>query len=478
MLNENKNIDQIFREKLVDYEKTPPMFLWTNIQGELNTHRKIHRIAILKTLGIAAAVALAFLAGWQMTNTDHKDTASISKITEQHTVIQDIEPSSNNKASGDDLLTVYSNPTGSNISGVTPRSNHKGSSKLSSFATFGANTTFLNIDNPSSVQNLKELELFNTEKDFLDKLHQNLKVVKKLTDWIATVGKDSLIKTNDSKAMITGPLNHSTDEGSARLAMNNPVRKSNGRWSLKAEFAPVFKSNALNGGQKTDLFPNGSKNYPSQETNTESTLSGGMMAGYKVGKRFHIKSGIVFNNLRQTTRNVGFMGRNSLYDVPGSATLASTPAGQVSLNRVGNTRSEAINNSSYLLANASTSTAANELKQDIKFIEIPVQATYNLIDNQFSVGLTGGISTNILVGNKAVLIENGEKISDGETANMRNVVYSGAVGFEIGYEITNRIKLTIEPRIKHFINSLSTNKSVNFKPGRIEIVTGLSYCFN
>ena len=110
--------------------------------------------------------------------------------------------------------------------------------------------------------------------------------------------------------------------------------------------------------------------------------------------------------------------------------------------------------------------------------QIPVQATYKLIDRKIAVGLTGGISTNILVGNKAILSENGEQISTGETANMRNVVYSGSVGFEVGYEITNRITLTVEPRLKHFINSISSNKSVNYKPSQMAIVTGLTYSFN
>ena len=75
-------------------------------------------------------------------------------------------------------------------------------------------------------------------------------------------------------------------------------------------------------------------------------------------------------------------------------------------------------------------------------------------------------------------IENGEKISTGETSNMRNIVYSTAVGLEIGYAITNRITLTVEPRLKQFINSISTNKSVNYKPSQVAIVTGLTYSFN
>jgi len=480
MLNENKNIDQIFREKLGDYEKTPPMFLWTNIQGGLNARRRVWRIALIKTVGIAAAIVLAFFAGWQLTSPDNLGFVRHESVAEQHGVNQNItiDPLSNKNSINTDLLTNNSGQVISNPAALTPTVNRTTSSNLSLLATFGANTTFLDHDNRLSAQNQGELALFDTEKDFLEKLQQNFKMVKKLTDWIAAVKKDSIIGAEDSKLMNIDQYRYKTPEGPVAVALNNPARNNKGRWSLKAEFAPVFNSQAQNDGQITYLFSNGSQSYKPQETNTENTFSGGMVAGYKVGKRLIIKSGIVYNNIRQTTQNVDFMGTNSLYNVPGNATLASTPAGQVSLNKAAGTRKTAVLNSSFQLDNLADYSAENELKQDIEFIEIPVQATYKLIDSKFDIGITGGISTNILVGNKAILSENGERISDGETANMRNFVYSGSVGLEMGYEITNRITLTVEPRIKHFLSSLSTSNSVNYKPSQIEIVTGLSYCFN
>jgi hypothetical protein len=203
-----------------------------------------------------------------------------------------------------------------------------------------------------------------------------------------------------------------------------------------------------------------------------------MVAGYKIGKHLIVKSGLVYNNIRQTTRNIDFLGVNTLYNVPGNANLASTPAGQVSLSKEANTYADAVSNSKNQISISTKNSVENELKQDLEFIEIPVHATYKIMDSKLNIGLTGGISTNILVGNKAVLSENGEKTGSGETANMRNIVYSGAIGLEVGYEITNRISLTVEPRLKHFINSLSTSTSVDYKPSQMGIVTGLTYSFN
>jgi len=477
MLNENKNIDQLFREKLGEFEKTPPMYLWTNIQGKLNAHRHERRIALLKTVGVAAAVVLAFLAGWWMTNPINRDTIQRNNVADQRGINNTLYPSNKNITSPE-ILSVTSNKDTSDQSAIPGTDVRSSASKLSSLASFAANTSFIGNNSHATVQKSGETELFNSEKEVPDELHQNSSVVKKLEDWIAAVRNDSIFPTKpNTKSVVIRPYSYSTSDNSVTLAMNNPVR-NNGRWSIKAEFAPVFNNQAQRSGQGNSPMYNNAQNYKPQETTSENTFTGGMVAGYKVGKRLIIKSGFVYNNIRQTTRNVDFMGVNPNYNITGNSNVASTPAGKVNLNKMVNARSAAVLNSDYQLSYLSSSSVNNELKQDIGFIEIPVQATYKLINKKIAVGLTGGISTNILVGNKAILSENGEKISTGETSNMRNIVYSGAVGLEVGYEITNRITLTVEPRLKHFINSISTNKSVNYKPSQMAIVTGLTYSFN
>lgn len=478
MLNENKNIDQLFREKLGEFEKTPPMYLWTNIQGKLNAHRNERRIALLKTFGVAAAVVLAFLAGWWMTNPINKDVIRQNSVADQRGINSNVNPPANKNIATTEILSVTSNEDTSGKPAIHTKEIRSSASKLSSLASFAANTSFIGNNDQATVQKSGEIELFNSEKEFPDKLHQNSSIVKKLADWIAAVRNDSIFPTKpNTKSVVIRPYSYTTSDNSVTRAMNKSLR-NNGRWSIKAEFAPVFNSQAQSSGQGSSLMYNNAQNYKPQETTSENTFTGGMVAGYKVGKRLIVKSGFVYNNIRQTTRNVDFMGVNPTYNITGNSNIASTPAGQVNLNKMVNARSAAVPNSDYLLSNLTRNSVNNELKQDIGFIEIPVQATYKLIDKKIEVGLTGGISTNILVGNKAILSENGEKISTGETSNMRNIVYSGAVGLEVGYEITNRITLTVEPRLKHFINSISANKSVNYKPSQVAVVTGLTYSFN
>jgi len=478
MLNESKNIDQLFKEKLGEYEKTPPMYLLTNIQGRLNAGRKERRFARLKTISVAAAIVLAFLAGWWMTNPTNKVDIPQNKIADHQDDNIKRDQLANDKTTAADEHTANSEKNTTGTVEIHPKALHSSATNLSSLATFAANTTLPGKNNVSTTQETKDLVLFNSEKEFTDKLHHDFKIVKKLADWISAINTDTTpTYKSSSKPAIINPYNPPSPDKSVTFAMNKPLRNS-GRWSIKAEFAPVFNNQAPTGGSGGELLYSSTQSYKPQKSKAENTFSGGMVAGYKVGKRLTIKSGFIYNNLRQTTQNADFTSANLLYNVAGKSSLVSTPVGQVHLDKMINTRIGAILNSDNQLSYTANSSAENMLKQDIGFVEIPVQATYKLINKKIAVGLTGGISTNILVGNKANLLQNGENISTGETSNMRNVVYSGAIGFEIGYEITNRITLTVEPRIKQFINSLSTNKSVNYRPSQMGIVTGLTYSFN
>ena len=150
------------------------------------------------------------------------------------------------------------------------------------------------------------------------------------------------------------------------------------------------------------------------------------MAGYRVSKRIIVKSGAAYRNISQTGQN---------FD-------------------------------------------DNYLKRRFEYIEVPVQVACKLADNKIGVSLTGGFSAAFLIGNKEVLSLNNEQTSKGKTANMQSLTYSGSLGLELGYDITKHITLTVEPRLRHDINSLSALNSVNYKADHLEIATGLTYCFD
>ncbi|MEI6677004.1 MAG: outer membrane beta-barrel protein [Mariniphaga sp.] len=478
MTTGRKDIDQLFREKLGDYEKAPPIFLLSNIQSSLSSNRRVQKLFILKTAVVAASIIVAFLAGWQMTGSN--DT-NISKPLGASTpvIMNNTAPSSVKDNSGDSEDVTNSNLK----SGAVDRSNNlntTSSPNISSFAAFAANTSFIRNDNHLATPKSEELVLSNTEKEFLDKFQNHLKLVKKFTDWIASsIRKDSIsIGSYESKSLALTNYKPVNTDNSVSSSANNSHRINSSKWILKAELSPVFNSQIQNNASKTGDQSGSSQGYTSQWTTAENTFAGGVVAGYKIGKRLIIKSGVAYNNIRQTTRNTDFTGVNSMSDQPGNSTIAFTPSGQVRITKTAESLNDAILKSNSQFNSTANYSDAGVLKQNIEFIEIPLQATYQLINRKVEIGLTGGFSTNILIGNNALLFDYGNLTGSGETSNLRKVVYSGAVGLEVGYAINDRITLTVEPRLKHYINSLNTSKTVDFKPFQMGIATGLIYSFN
>ena len=440
---------------------------------DLDLEKRKRRMAYLRMTGIAAAIFLAFLAGWYSTDFSQKGNTSGKMAT-------GYEQKINNTNIPENKLNAEKNiagkeEKGSRFNQVENEVKNQTAAVIPAYASFAPTTSIIN--NQTTLHKTGELVLFESEKDILDRLDENFKAVKKLAQWFKWTEKDSIKK--DKPSLHIADLNSTKNIANNRIAdrpivfTNNQTVSSKGKWSLKAVFAPEFSKQGASGSNQSFATVGGSS---LQETNSSNTYSGGMMTGYKVGKRIIIKSGLVFNNLKQTTKNLTLYSGNTLFASGG--VVANTPSGQVSLTKTSSSSFESVLTSSAQLDFLNSASVNNQLKQDLQFVEIPLQATYIIIDKKINVGFTGGLSSNILIGNKASLIVNGSQASNGETAGMKSVVYSGSVGFEIGYDLSPRITLTIEPRYKHFINSLSTNKSVDFKPNQLGLITGLAYSFN
>lgn len=128
------------------------------------------------------------------------------------------------------------------------------------------------------------------------------------------------------------------------------------------------------------------------------------------------------------------------------------------------------------LATAVVSSNA-KLIQNFEYLEIPLYLRYTLFDSKFDVQMIGGFSTNLLVGNKAFVENSSGRSLVGKTQDMESMNYSSTLGIGVKYDLSKRVSINVEPRIKYYLNSLSSNSSVNYKPYSIGVFTGLSYEF-
>jgi len=440
---EKRPIDQIFRDKLVDFEVNPPVGLLDQIQQEVSFRGRVRRMNQLKTIvGIAAALVLAILAGWYSITPDQY--ATISSTTKIQT--KD--------------LTVLSEPAKENQVPSTDKDH-----QLAFQSNQNHTIAVTKVRKTKSVEPSNKSITSPVSKDGMESLanQQTLNEDEKSTtiDNQTVIPNDVKKSESISNATKRGAeLPYFAEANSAPATRESSATK--GSWGIKAELSPMFSPS------------NQSSSAGAAVSKSINTVCGGMIAAYKLNDKLSISTGLRFSQMKQGTHTAYALNAKSGISYLEPVEKSGNLSGDVSLNLP--------SKSSIVYYNGMQSIPTNEtgsdISQDFKYLEIPVQATYKLLDNKLSLGVTGGISTNILVGNYASMSENGIKLSNGRTQNLRDVIYAGSAGLELGYGLGKNLILTVEPRIKQYMHSVSSNDQINYKPLQMGIFTGITYSFN
>src|SRR5690606_25377857 len=108
-----------------------------------------------------------------------------------------------------------------------------------------------------------------------------------------------------------------------------------------------------------------------------------------------------------------------------------------------------------------------ELSQIFDLVEIPVYLRYMLLESNFDVELVGGINAGLVVGNNAYLDSQYGVQKIGKTKEISTLNLSGTVGVGVTYALGKQFSLAVEPRFNYYLNSISKNPEVDFRPYRI-----------
>jgi len=490
MLAEKHDIDQLFRDRLEGFEETPPMYVWKNIEDSLDKRKKAYRLALIKGLSIAAAVVLAFIAGWMVTQPHQEQATNEVAVVPQKPIAPQPANVAGEKTATGTTQTVVPVKMSTLSASVMPV-------KMMGGPGSGSNHT-VQI-NEAAVLAMAERRQDETMSEINARIPSvpsgsNSALSGRNESWIQFLSKH-LGLDNDNDSQLTALKQKLNDQSiiadNIQKYQDEKENKPFNRWRLAAEASPLFSGQSSSGGQDAPLYAaaNAFSSVSQSSTSTEPTFSGGVMFGYKLNKRLSVRSGIVYSKIRHNTSRVSVFGDNNPefanvrtdYGVNSNSTAyaANTEVGMVNFRKP----PSSIKDGAYLadLSNGvgTTAYASNaDLKQNLEYIEVPVLVAYHLIDRKVNVDLTGGMSTNILVGNNASLFEGGVKTQSGETSQLRDLVYAGTVGLGLGYELSKRVTVTLEPRIKYYLNSISTSSEINYRPYQLGIYTGLTYAFN
>jgi hypothetical protein len=120
---------------------------------------------------------------------------------------------------------------------------------------------------------------------------------------------------------------------------------------------------------------------------------------------------------------------------------------------------------------------AGKIEQYFQYLELPFLLRYKIIDRKLGVNLLGGVSTNILVGNRVSLTSGNKTSNIGTSQDIRNFNYMGNMGLGFDYNISRNLLFTVEPQFKYFLNSInqSSSKLIANRPYMLGMFTGIKF---
>ena len=237
------------------------------------------------------------------------------------------------------------------------------------------------------------------------------------------------------------------------------------KWAISTNASPVYFNSLAEGSSIDEQFNSNSKNYT-------TTLSIGLAGSYAINDKLSLKTGVNSINLSYNTNDVLFESR--MREVDNNIPTISRNAN--ASNMVFSSKNGTVNEISGDVENVIIDNNIGALKQNISYIEVPLELSYKLIDKKFGVEIIGGMSTLFLNQNNISLVTNGLEMEVGRANNLNNIHFSSNVGLGFKYSFWKSFNANFQPMFKYQINTFNEN-SGNFKPYFVGLYSGISFSF-
>lgn len=502
------NIEKYFQEKFKDFEPDFPKESWQNISNQIKSKKTKKNYIWYKFSGLIAMLFLGFF-----TFNSLKDINKIPDKNEiENSVVIDennktLNSTKNNKENDTNISkNNKTNPTDLNNLNIIKEENK---SRKESFTRIQKNNINTNVlINSNKTNNLKLIKIDSFSKN------SNANINKNNDDLIANnsiSNKKSIIKIDyvenklESNNQIEKTFNSNEEINSSSLKdttknnnlsfnttisdniyneklkneinidTSNVVIKTfkielasnidsskvlnlkernvvKNRWEISTLVAPIFINSIKNNSTiSNNLNENDKKYYQS--------LSYGAYIQYQFTSKIGVRLGVSHINSLQETNNVAFTTE---------VDLKNNIFKQNSIHFL-NTNSK--DNQELFSRKVNEGT----IKQEINFIEIPLELNYSLIDKKIKINVLGGASLLILNGDNSYIKTNQNQfINLGNASNINSINYSLNFGFGASYPIFSQMRFHLQPSVRYHINTFSEN---NNNPYYLGIFSGLSFKF-
>ena len=496
-----KNLDKLFQEKLKDYRQTPDDQVWQSIQNSLDEKKKKRRVVPIwwKLGGVAAVLLIALLLinpfdstevdGTIITDTENTQSPDNSQGNDQENKLpeQEFVPESSvvqtEQKTADPSSTSQEETTSEKEKIITPSSGTITSNEARRQTNDGLKEdSSPNITNQPAVDQMisrqEGVAAAQDEKESVEDIEQT-------SDALITGNIDSKDKQDPNKTIIneTAVVEESTEQeeldDSGKKSIFDEIKKqeeeketlaeaSSPKWSVGPSIAPVYFSSF---GEGSPIHSNFVSNSKSGNVN----LSYGVGVAYEISDKLSVRSGLHRVDYGYNTDDITF---SSSLVASTSSQITNINYTSTSRNLVVESRSNPINTEEFVANDiiAQSPSRSGRMVQEFGYLEVPMELNYSLIDRKLNIDIIGGISSLFLVNNNVTLESSGTSTEMGQANNLNDVNFSTNVGLGVNYELTDKMKVHLEPMFKYQLNTFSDTEG-NFQPYSLGIYTGMSFKF-
>ncbi len=470
-MNRSKNIDKLYREGMANYSEAPPTYIWDSIESNLQASKK-NKTAIIwwRSLAAAAITGLIFLSGifWNNNNNENLVTENITSETKNSTILKNTEDSPN-------------------INSIVTKRSSKNPSTHQTLNTEHNALTEVSTFKPEVVSNNSKKEIISKSIHFANK-EDNLNKLQSLPPNELNTNKpidaQQIFHYRNNKLP---DLKTSSELFFASNNINDENPEKAVRFALGGQFSPSYSYRESESKSTSAAKEDGLLSY-----------TGGINLNFKTKKRWSVETGVYYSQVGQKFRNPT-IGNNDIFspsaeangfekntdvDIPAKKPNLQNSMGEIKLNNSGesNLIQEMSDTYSDVRINSNERAYGQDdiemidIQQELNYIEVPFLVRYNIIDKSVGISISGGMSTNFLIGNNAYQLKNSNKERIGEMQNINDISYSAIFGIGIKTPVFKSIDFNFEPKVRYFLNSV-TNNNGDYKPYSIGIYTGFSYNF-
>ncbi len=437
-MEDNRNIDQLFRERLGDFEKKPNPELWSQIEGRLDNNKK-RPFAYWWLYSGVAVVIIGFLLVPTLFENPKKP---IQKIEQNITTAP-----TEDKLKQKDTITVFE--------------------KQPNVVNEAKENTRIAIQK-KPIQKIEKPELNIHEKE-----EQNLRTPSsRIALSSILIQKSNSLSYED--AIVETPLQKKKEKSLVNLfdvvndkdSLTDPTENTK-KWAIQPTYA-FTSSQSFNDASPIDRLL---QSNPKSGSNASAF---GISLTYKIGKKWAIRSGIHTHQAKFSTRNV-----NVVSGVTSSGLTGVTNTNNSLLVSDQLFVADSTTVSTLLNLNTSTMLVSNNavIEHQYNYIEVPVEFRYDIFNKtEYSLGVISGISALFLNKNMIQLLLTDSSYLLGESNNLNSLNFSSNLGIDFNYAILENVYLNVNPMFKLHLNTFSRDSN-GFRPYFWGVYSGIKYQF-